>query len=113
MKSEYEDNDNLTSVWVDYQRGVMFNRSKNLYTNTEKNYNFYYGEQWEGANLGEIQPVVFNIVQPILTAEIVKTFSHMVADITVKKHIVNFGVSVFIFKAVFKSRACGNAGKHF
>ena len=66
MKSEYEENDKLTNVWVDYQRGVMFNRSKNLYTNTEKNYNFYYGEQWEGANLGEIQPVVFNIVQPIV-----------------------------------------------
>lgn len=66
MKSDYEDNDNLTSVWLEYQKGVMFNRTKNLYTNTEKNYNFYYGMQWEGANLGEIQPLVFNIIKPIV-----------------------------------------------
>lgn len=66
MKSDYNDNEVLTSVWLEYQKGVMFNRTKNLYTNTEKNYNFYYGMQWEGANLGEIQPVVFNIIQPIV-----------------------------------------------
>ena len=66
MKSDYEDNDNLTSVWLEYQKGVTYNRTKNLYTNTEKNYNFYYGMQWEGANLGEIQPIVFNIVKPIV-----------------------------------------------
>ena len=66
MKSDYDVNEVLTSVWLEYQKGVMFNRTKNLYTNTEKNYNFYYGMQWEGANLGEIQPIVFNIIQPIV-----------------------------------------------
>lgn len=66
MKSDYLDNEVLTSVWLEYQKGVMFNRSKNLYTETEKNYNFYHGDQWEGANLGEIQPIVFNIIKPIV-----------------------------------------------
>ena len=66
MKSEYYDEENVTQIWKDYEKGVMFNRSKNLYTNTEKNYNFYYGMQWEGAKLGDIQPVVFNIIKPIV-----------------------------------------------
>ena len=66
MKSEYYEEENVTQVWKDYQKGVMFNRTKSLYTNTEKNYNFYYGMQWEGAKLGDIQPVVFNIIKPIV-----------------------------------------------
>lgn len=66
MKSEYYEEENVTQVWKDYQKGVMFNRTKKLYTDTEKNYNFYYGKQWEGAKLGDIQPVVFNIIKPIV-----------------------------------------------
>ena len=66
MKSEYYEEENVTQVWRDYQKGVMFNRTKNLYTNTEKNYNFYYGMQWEGAKLGDIQPMVYNIIKPIV-----------------------------------------------
>lgn len=66
MKSEYYEEENVTQVWRDYQKGVMFNRTKNLYANTEKNYNFYYGMQWEDAKLGDINPVVFNIIKPIV-----------------------------------------------
>lgn len=66
MKLDYYKDENVTQVWKDYEKGVMFNRTKDLYTNTEKNYNFYYGNQWEGAKLGDIQPVVFNIIKPIV-----------------------------------------------
>ena len=66
MKSTYENDEALTSVWYEYQKGVMYNRTKNIYTNTEKNYNFYYGYQWEGAKLGDIQPLIFNIIKPIV-----------------------------------------------
>lgn len=66
MKSTYENDEALTSVWYEYQKGVMYNRTKNIYTDTEKNYNFYYGHQWEGAKLGDIQPLVFNIIKPIV-----------------------------------------------
>lgn len=67
MKLEYyNDEENVTQVWKDYEKGVMFNRSKNLYTNTEMNYKFYYGMQWDNAKLGDIQPIVFNIIKPIV-----------------------------------------------
>ena len=66
MEQDYKEEENVTKVWVEYQKGVMFNRSHNLYTDTDKNYNFYHGNQWEGAKLGDIQPVVFNIIKPIV-----------------------------------------------
>lgn len=65
MKSNSEEYE-VTSLWTDYQRGVQYNRNKGLYTNTEKNYNFYHGKQWEKANLGGIQPMIYNILKPIV-----------------------------------------------
>lgn len=65
MKSNY-DEENVTQVWRDYQKGVMYNRSKGLYTRTEQNYDFYYGDQWRNAKLGDIQPIVQNIIKPIV-----------------------------------------------
>ena len=65
MKSNNEEYE-VTTIWSEYQKGVMYNRSKGLYTNTEKNYNFYHGKQWENANLGGIQPMIYNIIKPIV-----------------------------------------------
>lgn len=76
MKSDYKYDEVLTSVWFEYQKGVMYNRTKKLYTNTEKNYNFYYGMQWEGACLGEIQPLVFNIIKPIVKYKLGVIYQH-------------------------------------
>lgn len=53
-------------IWLEYRKGVEYNRSKNLYDDTEKNYNFYHGKQWEKAQLGDIQPTVQNIIKPIV-----------------------------------------------
>lgn len=69
MQNSYSEEylkENIQDVWVEYRKGVDYNRRKNLYTNTEKNYNFYYGNQWENANLGDVQPIVHNIVKPIV-----------------------------------------------
>lgn len=66
MKSNYDEDLNKTDVWIDYEKGVIYNRSKDLYINTEKNYNFYYGKQWEKAQLGGIQPMIYNIIKPIV-----------------------------------------------
>ena len=65
MKQDYEDI-NVTDLWKDFEKGKMYNRTHGLYEDTEKNYNFYHGNQWEGAKLGDIQPVVFNIIKPIV-----------------------------------------------
>lgn len=64
LKQDYDEN--VTDVWRDYEKGKMYNRTHNLYEETEMNYNFYHGNQWNGAKLGDIQPIVFNIIKPIV-----------------------------------------------
>lgn len=66
MKQDYDELEIVTDAWRDYEKGKMYNKTHNLYTDTEKNYNFYHGNQWEGAKLGDIQPIVFNIIKPIV-----------------------------------------------
>jgi len=61
-----KEEENVTDVWSDYQKGVMYNRTKNLYDDTEQNYNFYFGKQWEHADTGNEKPIVKNIIKPII-----------------------------------------------
>ena len=62
---KYED-ENITSVWRDFDKGRMYNRSKKLYTDTEQNYDFYYGEQNKYLNIGNETPVTLNIIKSIV-----------------------------------------------
>ena len=65
MKRVKED-EIVTDVWADYQKGVMYNRNKGLYDETEQNYNFYFGKQWENAETGDEKPIVKNVIKPIV-----------------------------------------------
>lgn len=61
-----KEEENVTDVWADYQKGVMYNRIKGLYDDTEQNYDFYLGKQWKGANTGEEKLIVKNVIKPII-----------------------------------------------
>ena len=61
-----EDRENMTSVWRDFEKGRMYNRQKNLYTDTERNYDFYYGNQARYLNIGKETPVILNIIKSIV-----------------------------------------------
>ena len=37
-----------------------------IYTDTDRNYRFYNGNQWEGAKLGDVEPVQKNFIKPIV-----------------------------------------------
>lgn len=56
----------LTDVWHEYQKGVEHNYRQDLYNKSDKNFKFYLGNQWENAKLGGIQPITFNIIQSIV-----------------------------------------------
>ena len=55
-----------TSVWDLFEKGRNFHRRKGIYTDTDRNYRFYNGDQWEGAKLGEVMPVQQNFIKPIV-----------------------------------------------
>ena len=58
--------ENITDVWRDFEKGREYNRQKNVYTDTEQNYDFYYGNQARYLNIGKETPVVLNIIKSIV-----------------------------------------------
>lgn len=55
-----------TQIWQEYERGVDYNRSKGLYVKSNRNHKFFYGEQWDGCNSGDIKPITLNVIKPIV-----------------------------------------------
>lgn len=72
--------ENITSVWEEYQRGVDYNYQQQLYEKSKRNYNFYNGNQWEGARLSGIQPITLNIIKSIVKYKVgvVKTNTYQI-----------------------------------
>ena len=55
-----------TPIWSLYEIGRNYHRRVGIYTDTDKNYDFYNGNQWRGAKLGDVEPVQKNIIKPIV-----------------------------------------------
>lgn len=59
-----------TDVWELYERGRNYNRLKGLYSDTDKNYRMYNGNQWAGLKISGIEPIQLNIIKPIVKYKI-------------------------------------------
>ena len=55
-----------TAVWSLYEKGRNYHRTTNIYTDTDRNYRMYNGNQWHGAKLGDVEPVQKNFIKPIV-----------------------------------------------
>ena len=55
-----------TPIWVLYEKGRNYHRMMGIYTDTDRNYRFYNGDQWYGAKLGDVEPVQKNFIKPIV-----------------------------------------------
>ena len=55
-----------TPIWGLYEKGRNYHRRVGIYVDTDKNYRFYNGNQWEGAKLGDVEPVQKNFIKPIV-----------------------------------------------
>ena len=55
-----------TPIWGLYEIGRNYHRRMNVYTDTDRNYRMYNGNQWEGAKLGDVEPVQKNFIKPIV-----------------------------------------------
>ena len=59
-----------TSIWQLYEKGRNYHRRVGIYTDTDRNYRMYNGNQWEGAKLGDVEPVQKNFIKPIVKYKI-------------------------------------------
>ena len=55
-----------TKIWSLYEKGRNYHRRIGIYTDTDRNYRMYNGNQWEGAKLGDVEPVQKNFIKPIV-----------------------------------------------
>lgn len=55
-----------TAIWTLYEKGRNYHRLTGIYTDTDRNYRMYNGNQWGGAKLGDVEPVQKNFIKPIV-----------------------------------------------
>ena len=55
-----------TDLWTLYEQGRNYARLINMYSDTDRNYRMYNGNQWEGLPISGIEPVQLNFIKPIV-----------------------------------------------
>lgn len=55
-----------TDLWSLYEQGRNYARIINMYSDTDRNYRMYNGNQWEGLPIAGIEPVQLNFIKPIV-----------------------------------------------
>lgn len=55
-----------TDLWTLYEQGRNYCRLINMYSDTDKNYRFYNGDQWQGLKVKGIEPVQLNFIKAII-----------------------------------------------
>lgn len=102
-----EDEKITTDIWQLYEKGVNFNRRRNIYSDTDKNFRMYNGNQWEGLpTSGGIEPVVFNIIKPIV--------KYKVGTINSNLWAINYSAENYEDKEFQKvaEKTCKNLNRH-
>lgn len=68
-----------TSAWTLYEKGRNYHRRIGIYSDTDRNYRFFNGNQWEGAKLGDVEPVQKNFIKPIVKYKLAVIHSNLYA----------------------------------
>ena len=55
-----------TDIWEEYEKGLNYMRMRNIFTDTDRNYRMYNGDQWYGVKVEGIEPVQYNIIETIV-----------------------------------------------
>ncbi len=78
-----------TDIWTLYEKGRNFHRLKGIYTDTDRNYRFYNGDQWGGAKLGDVEPVQKNFIKPIVKYKVSVIHDNLYAIVYSSQNFTN------------------------
>ena len=70
-----------TPIWTLYEKGRNYHRQTGIYVDTDRNYNFYNGNQWAGAKLGDVEPVQKNFIKSIVKYKVAVVHDNLYAII--------------------------------
>lgn len=70
-----------TAIWGLFEKGRNYHRRVGIYVDTDRNYRFYNGNQWEGAKLGDVEPVQKNFIKPIVKYKVAVIHDNLYAII--------------------------------
>jgi hypothetical protein len=68
-----------TPVWCYFEKGRNFHRRRNVFTDTDRNYRMYNGDQWAGAKFGDVEKVQINFIKPIVKYKLSVIHSNLYA----------------------------------
>lgn len=68
-----------TPIWKLYEDGRNYHRRIGIYSDTDRNYRFYNGDQWAGAKMGDVEPVQKNFIKPIVKYKLSVIHSNLYA----------------------------------
>ena len=68
-----------TPLWALYEKGRNYHRLTQIYTDTDRNYRMYNGNQWKGAKLGDVEPVQKNFIKTIVKYKLAVIHSNLYA----------------------------------
>lgn len=75
----------IVKTWDEYEKILEYNKRKNIYNDTRRNYNFYNGNHWENLNTGTIQPVMKNLIKLITKDKISRILNNQLEPVYVNE----------------------------
>lgn len=82
-----------TPIWKLYEKGRAYHRQTGIYYDSDRNYRFYNGDQWDGVKLGEgVEPIQKNFIKPIVKYKVAVIHDNLYAIVY---DSLNFANSAF------------------
>lgn len=78
-----------TPIWGLFEKGRSYHRLTGIYTDTDRNHRFYNGNQWEGAKLGDVEPVQKNFIKPIVKYKVAVVHDNLYAIVYASQNYDN------------------------